>query len=36
MQLYFAGKLKITGNIMLATKLNKLFSHVKVEGIAAH
>jgi putative sterol carrier protein len=35
MQLYFAGKLKIAGNIMLATKLNKLFAHVKVEGAAA-
>src|SRR3954463_9299983 len=27
MQLFFAGKLKITGNQMLAMKLNKLFSY---------
>jgi putative sterol carrier protein len=26
MALFFAGKLKLTGNIMLAQKLNKLFS----------
>jgi putative sterol carrier protein len=26
MQLFFAGKLKVTGNQMLAMKLNKLFS----------
>ena len=27
MQLFFAGKLKVTGNQMLAMKLNKLFSY---------
>ena len=27
MQLFFSGKLKITGNNMLAMKLNKLFSY---------
>ena len=27
MQLYFAGKLKVEGNTMLAMKLNKLFSY---------
>jgi putative sterol carrier protein len=27
MQLFFAGKLKVAGNPMLATKLNKLFSY---------
>jgi putative sterol carrier protein len=29
MQLFFAGKLKITGNPMLATKLQKIFGFVK-------
>ena len=27
MQMFFAGKLKVTGNPMLATKLSKLFSY---------
>ena len=27
MQLYFSGKLKLTGNMMLAMKLQKLFSY---------
>jgi putative sterol carrier protein len=29
MQLFFAGKLKVAGNQMLAMKLQKLFSYVK-------